>query len=116
IDYRVPVRVTRERARGSGFSETAWHMLEDFDSLETRVDRLDSEYAWAEDPPSRMRRFVSNVRIDEETDGEIRLRSNLMIYRGRYDSPTFDLICGERQDTLVRANGGLRLRRRLVLL
>jgi 3-phenylpropionate/cinnamic acid dioxygenase small subunit len=43
IDYRVPVRVTRERAHGAGFSEAGWHMLEDWDSLETRVLRLDSE-------------------------------------------------------------------------
>jgi hypothetical protein len=39
-----------------------------------------------------------------------------MIYRGRYDSSSFDLICGERHDTLARVDGGLRLKRRLVLL
>ena len=39
-----------------------------------------------------------------------------MIYRGRYDQPDFNLIVGERHDTLVRVEGAWRLRKRLVLL
>ena len=117
IDYRVPIRVTRSRSEGAGFSEDGWHMLDDWGSLEARVMRLETEYAWAEDPPSRARRFVSNVRVSHgETDDTAGMRSNLMIYRGRYDQPDFNLIVGERHDTLVRVEGAWKLRKRLVLL
>jgi ethylbenzene dioxygenase beta subunit len=118
IDYRVPIRVTRERAAGPGFSEHGYHLLEDYDTLEVRVDRLDSEYAWAEDPPSRMRRFVTNVRLKEVEGDTVSLRSNLLIHRGaRYDSPGLELLTSERRDVLRRdADGALKLLSRLVLL
>lgn len=117
IDYRVPIRVTRSRAEGPGFSSEGWHMVDDHGSLETRVLRLETEYAWAEDPPSRTRRYVTNVRIGPaEHSDDIAVTSNLLIYRGRYDSPSFNLIAGERHDNLRRVDDSLRLRKRLVLL
>ena len=41
-------------------------MDEDKDSLTRRIRRLDSGMAWAEDPPSRTRHFVSNVEVEPE--------------------------------------------------
>jgi 3-phenylpropionate/cinnamic acid dioxygenase small subunit len=117
IDYRVPIRVTRERAAGAGFSTEGWHMYEDHGSLAARVARLETEYAWAEDPPSRTRRLVTNIRVEpDDGDDELRVRSNLLIYRGRYDSPDFSLLVGERHDVLRRTAEGLRLLKRMVLL
>jgi 3-phenylpropionate/cinnamic acid dioxygenase small subunit len=117
IDYKVPIRVTRERAAGAGFSFEGWHMYEDYGSLEARVARLETEYAWAEDPPSRTRRLVSNIRLEPAgADNEINVKSNFLIYRGRYDSPSFNLIAGERHDSLRRVNRELKLLKRLVLL
>jgi ethylbenzene dioxygenase beta subunit len=116
IDYRLPIRITRERPKGPGFSEDGYHMYEDYDSLTTRVERLDTEFAWAEDPPSRMRRFVTNVRVSVPAEGEYEVRSNLLIFRSRLDSIEFELLSGERQDLLVATDGGLKLRRRLILL
>ena len=37
------------------------HFDEDRYSLEKRVERLDGDHAWTEDPPSRTRHFVTNV-------------------------------------------------------
>jgi len=118
IDYRVPIRTTQGRKIGPGFSDDGFHMLEDFASLSTRVKRLDSDFAWAEDPPSRTRRFVSNVRVTRPEVGDegFEVRSNFLIYRGRLDSIDYELIAGERRDLLVPAGDDLRLRRRLVLL
>ena len=113
VEYAVPVRVTKERAAGKGFSANAFHMQEDFGMLETRIERLETEYAWAEDPPSRTRRFVSNVRV--ETTGsadELHVKSNLLLYRNRGDAPTHQLISCERHDVLRRIVGALRLARR----
>ena len=116
IAYQVPIRVTRERSKGAGFSQRAFHMDETYTSLQTRVRRLESEYAWAEDPPSRTRRFVTNVRAWQPDSARIDARSNLLLYRGRYDSPGSQLLAAERHDELVRLDGELKLARRVVLI
>jgi 3-phenylpropionate/cinnamic acid dioxygenase small subunit len=117
ISYRMPIRITRERSKGPGFSETVGHFDDDYGVLRTRVQRLDSEYAWAEDPPSRTRRFVTNVRVGAgDSDGEYRVRSNLLVYRGRYDSADHHLISAERDDVLRRVDGRLKLARRVIYL
>lgn len=117
IDYEVPVRVTRERSGGPGFAEGSWHMKETWGTLATRVARLDSEYAWAEDPPSRTRRFVTNIRVEPGgSDDEVTVRSNLLIYRGRYDTTDHQLLSGERRDRFRRTDGSWKLVKRLVLL
>lgn len=117
IDYRAPIRVTRERARGPGFSKQGYHFLENHESLTTRIDRLSTDYAWAEDPPSRTKRFVSNFRVSSlEGADDLRVRSNLLVYRERLDETHPQFLVGERDDDLREADGGLRLVRRLVLL
>ncbi len=62
IRYLMPVRVTT--ARGAGFDSLAdmGHFDEDLYALRKRVQRLATDHAWTEDPPSRTRHFVSNVR------------------------------------------------------
>jgi 3-phenylpropionate/cinnamic acid dioxygenase small subunit len=116
IDYRAPIRVTRERTKGPGFSEQGYHFFENYESLETRIDRLATDYAWAEDPPSRTRRFVSNFRVGVLEGGDLRVRSNLLLYRERLDETHPQLIVGEREDDLRELDGELRLVRRLLLL
>jgi 3-phenylpropionate/cinnamic acid dioxygenase small subunit len=116
LEYTLPVRMTRERQNGPGFSDQAFHMLEDHASMTMRVKRLDTDYAWAEDPPSRSRRFVSNVRVTKNGGDQLNVTSNLLIYRGRLDVVEYDIVTGERQDVLVPVDGELKLLRRTVLL
>lgn len=114
VRYRVPVRIAKERG-DSGVSTEMFHLDEDYHSLELRVDRLETGYAWAEDPPSRLRHFVANVRV-EGAGGELRVRSNLLVYRSRWDRPEHDLLSGERRDVLRRGDDGLCLAARTVIL
>jgi 3-phenylpropionate/cinnamic acid dioxygenase small subunit len=116
IEYRVPIRVTRERTKGLGFSEEGFHLDEDYDSLSIRVDRLATDYAWAEDPPSRTRRFISNFRAFEIENGDLQVKSNLLIYRERLDELKPQVLSAERHDDLRELDGSPRLVRRLVLL
>ena len=117
IEYKVPVRTTRNRGDGEGFSETAFFLNEDHGSLKLRIARLASEYAWSENPPTRTRRLVSNVRVAEsERTADHAVTSNLAVYCYRGDSATPRLLTGERQDLLRPENGQLKLCRRLVLL
>lgn len=118
VAYQVPVRVAKERDAGDGISTLMFHLDEDFRSLELRVERLETGFAWAEDPPSRLRHFIANVRCDPSSGlgDEIAVRSNVLIYRARWDRPDHDLLSAERQDLLRRVDGKLRLARRLVVL
>lgn len=116
IDYRVPVRTTRLNKDGDGFSKTAFFMKEDIGSLGLRVQKLSSEYAWAENPATRTRRLVANVRVGAATVEGQSVTSNFAVYCFRGDSPMPLMLTGERQDLLVREAGAWKLKRRLVLL
>lgn len=116
-EYLMPVRVNRERGEGDGFSEEAFYFEETRGSLELRVRRLETEYAWAEDPPSRTRHFVTNVRVDEgEEEDEVAVRTNLLLYRSRGSDPNNDLLSAERKDVLRKEDGQWKLRKRVILL
>jgi 3-phenylpropionate/cinnamic acid dioxygenase small subunit len=116
-EYLMPVRVNRERGEGDGFSQEAFYFEETRGSLELRVRRLETEYAWAEDPPSRTRHFVTNVRIVEsEEEDEVAVRTNLLLYRSRGSDPKHDLLSAERKDTLRKEDGQWKLRKRVILL
>lgn len=114
--YQVPVRVTRERAGPSEVSTAMFHMDETRRSLQLRVQRLRTGHAWAEDPPSRTRHFIANIRLRELSEAEVEVRSNLLLYRNRGSDPGHDLLSGERFDLLRRHGDGWRLARRRVIL
>jgi len=117
IRYEVPVRVTRERVSGRGISREMAHWTDDWTALEMRVLRQETEYAWAEDPPSRTRHFITNIRLSAgEAEDEIAVRSNVLLFRSRGDSPDSDLLSGERHDVIRRVDGRWRLARREVIL
>jgi 3-phenylpropionate/cinnamic acid dioxygenase small subunit len=118
LEYLVPVRTARESTSGaSEFSSTSFHVSDTYSHVKVRIDRLEGEHAWAEDPPSRTRRFVTNIRVRNLPNDEIEVRSNLLLYRSQMVSPSDHvLLVGERQDVLRSEAGGLRLRRRVVLL
>ena len=79
------------------------HFDEDRYSLMKRVERLETEHAWAEDPPSRTRRFVTNIRCwIGDSDDELVARSNLLLFRSRGDTLGPDLLSGQRTDLLRR--------------
>ena len=114
IRYVMPVRVTT--ARGAGFDSLPdmAHFDEDMYALRKRVQRLATDHAWTEDPPSRTRHFVTNVRTFAGDAGALRVESALLLFRSRGDTREADLVsCG--RDDLLRpdaASGGYRLARR----
>ena len=91
--------------------------LDNYASLRVRVRRLGTTYAWAEDPPSRTRHHVTNVRIRETAHAdELAVRSYFLVYRNRSTLPTADFYSGERQDVLRHTPQGWRLARRVATL
>ena len=60
VRYRMPVRVTSAaHASTTACCEDMAHFDEDSYSLRKRVERFETDHAWAEDPPSRTRRHVT---------------------------------------------------------
>ncbi|TMA13049.1 MAG: 3-phenylpropionate/cinnamic acid dioxygenase subunit beta [Deltaproteobacteria bacterium] len=84
-------------------------------SLQIRVERLYSKQAWAEMPPSRTRRLISNIRVKKDDGSEIEVHSNFFVYRTRMEKDE-DIFVGTRKDILRRVNGDLRIARRTVIL
>ena len=91
-------------------------MDETRETLRRRIERLDSGLAWAEDPPSRTRHFISNVEL-EPTDNpsEVRVYSNFIMYRTRGEREE-DFYVGSREDLLRRSGGGWLLAYRKIVL
>jgi len=112
IRYLMPVRVTT--ARGAGFDTLAdmAHFDEDMYALRKRVQRLATEHAWTEDPPSRTRHFVTNVRTFRTAETELLVESALLMFRSRGDTREADLLSAGRADRLRETGDGLRLARR----
>lgn len=111
--YQMPVRLTRERGDAPDRSDQMHFFWDDRATLELRVRRLRTDFAWAEDPPSRTRHFVSNVRIAPgSTPDALQVRSYVLITRSRGDAASYEMISGERQDVLRRTDGAWKLARR----
>jgi 3-phenylpropionate/cinnamic acid dioxygenase small subunit len=121
IRYFMPLRRTlanRDKAREfSDHSEIAYYD-ESKPSMSLRVRKFKTSSAWAEEPVSRTRHYVTNVRITPlETEGEYEVVSAFLLYRNRAEQQT-DLFAGERIDGLRRSDGpaGFQLFNRTILI
>lgn len=83
--------------------------------LEMRVKKLEAGSAWSEDPPSRSRHFVSNVRILDVAGDEITLEACFHLHRTRLEADVDNWI-GRRMDVLRRAGDSFQLVKRHLFL
>jgi 3-phenylpropionate/cinnamic acid dioxygenase small subunit len=116
IRYYMPVRVTT--ARGAGFDTAPGmaHFDEDKYSLSRRVARFNTEHAWTEDPPSRQRHFVTNVRVFATEDAaHIIAESAVLLYRSRGDVNEAAVVSAGREDLLRRDGESWLLARRTIM-
>ncbi|MEZ0366162.1 3-phenylpropionate/cinnamic acid dioxygenase subunit beta [Mycobacterium sp. pUA109] len=115
VRYLMPVRVTT--ALGAGFDTAPGmaHFDENKYSLQRRVARFATEHAWTEDPPSRLRHFITNVRTFAGADpDELRVESAELLFRSRGDVNEAALVSCGRDDLLRRDGGGWKLARRTI--
>jgi 3-phenylpropionate/cinnamic acid dioxygenase small subunit len=106
IYYWMPLRrnrLLRELPRENTTVNELAHFDENKKSLGWRVGQIATGMHWAEDPPSRTRHLVSNVRVTPtEKPDEYGVRSNFLCYRNRLEDEV-DIWAGERRDILRRA-------------
>ena len=121
LHYWMPTRRNRARkdmAREFAGAREAAFFDEDKDSMVRRVRRIDSGMAWAEDPPSRTRHMVSNVRVlPTEIPEEFEVRCAYLLYRSRLERDV-EIFVGARRDLLRRVDGGVgwQIARRTIIL
>jgi 3-phenylpropionate/cinnamic acid dioxygenase small subunit len=116
VRYRVPVRVSSHRDDGDGFSESMFHLDETIATLKVKTSRLEQPGAWTEEPPSRTRRFVTDIRVFREDEHSYRVLSNLLLLRYRFDLSTPDIVSGQRDDMLRVEADHVEIARRTVFL
>jgi 3-phenylpropionate/cinnamic acid dioxygenase small subunit len=74
-----------------------------------------TEHAWTEDPPSRTRHVVSNIRtFATDSDDTLRAESSLLLFRSRGDTRPPDIVCAGRVDRLRATDSGYRLSERRI--
>lgn len=103
VRYVMPVRVTTARGAGFDTSPGMAHFDEDKYSLSQRVARFATEHAWTEDPPSRLRHFITNVRAfecDPNDGAHLLVESAELLFRSRGDVNESALVSCGREDLL----------------
>jgi 3-phenylpropionate/cinnamic acid dioxygenase small subunit len=117
--YCAPLRETRPMdQQNASFVRTVQHFHDDWRSVMGRIARLTAtKSAWAEDPPSRTRRLVTNVMVAKTPKAdEFAVTSYLLITRSRFNFSEYDLISAERRDLLRQDGASFKLARREIIL
>ena len=118
LSYTAPLRITRQGPdRLNTVVRTTLHYDDDYGSIMARLQRLETKSAWAEDPPSRTRRFVTNVRIWESAKpNEFEVESYLLLSRSRYEQSQLQMLSCVRHDLVRRSGAGaFKLARREII-
>jgi 3-phenylpropionate/cinnamic acid dioxygenase small subunit len=118
VVYEMPLTLTREKAEQARVHDPEMqYFAENIHSLRMRVARLGTEYAWAEDPPTRTRHLVLNVEVEpNEDESEVVAHSAFLVYANRGVLGDWDTLVGRREDVLVRAEQDWKIRRRVLYL
>lgn len=116
IRYVMPVRVTTALAAGFDTAPGMAHFDEDKYSLDRRVARFATEHAWTEDPPSRLRHHVGNVRtFATDRPEELEVQSSVLLFRSRGDVREPSMVSAGRDDLLRNEGDTWMLARRTIM-
>jgi 3-phenylpropionate/cinnamic acid dioxygenase small subunit len=116
VRYWAPVRANLARGR-EDFSrdQLLAHFDDDKAGLTMRVQRVRTGAAYADEPPARVRHFVSNIQL-LETDGDhATVTSNFMVFKSRRGREEY-LFVGCREDHWRCINGAWKIEERLIIL
>jgi 3-phenylpropionate/cinnamic acid dioxygenase small subunit len=120
LDDQVIYQVLIRTVRGSGtdeFAGTGFRQRDDKSMIETRIKRLDTGFAWAEEPPSHTVRLLGSIVVDPTDDPNVlAVDSAVHVYRHRSQDEHGDLIAARRRDRIRFTDQGPRLLSRTVLL
>jgi p-cumate 2,3-dioxygenase subunit beta len=93
---------------------TLFIVADDAVRIRSRVKQLLGKSAWAENPHSRTRRLITNVRVLGADGANILVTANFAVHRMRYES--VDTYIGHYDYKLVRRGSDLKIRERRAIL
>jgi len=108
--YIVPATDARDADPATTLSIIA----DDAQRVRARAEQLLGKHAWAENPPSRTRRLITNVRIRRADASTIEATANFAVHRFR--SEVAETFVGRYEYTLVRRPDGLKIQLRKAIL
>ena len=109
--YRVP---SNDRPQADP-REALFTIADDIRRIRARVVRLKDPHAHAEFPPSRTRRFISNVRLTGSSGREVHVEANFIVNRFRRDGDVRQYV-GRYRYTLALRDGQLKIQNREAIL
>ena len=117
FSYKMPVRHTVYwKSLEEEFDDLATGMLyfdENKETMTTRVAKIETGTAWAEVPPSRTRRLITNVRVKSDDGSQLAVESYFYVYKSRLENVE-DTYIGERRDVLRRVGDSFQIVSRLI--
>lgn len=117
IHYWMPVfeqRFARDR-RPPPTPDDAAIYNDNHAELKQRVERMYTGQVWMEDPPSRIRYFVTNAEAFETGPDEFEVFSNVLVHRNRRQTETYVHTLG-REDMMRKTARGFEVFRRKIIL
>lgn len=99
----------------SAFSDETFYVRDDYDMLSERVEKLSKEYAWSENPRSRVRHHIGSVRLSD-VGNPITVWNNQLVYRSQGDTADHAVLSAQRETTLVPDGDSFRISDRTVYL
>ncbi len=119
LEYWMPIRTTRTwEEKALEFAPLGGHAYYDDDKtlMRTRVHKLYTGCSWSENPPSRTRHLISNVRLRNiEQRDEVLVDSNFCVYQSRL-SDEENCWFGRREDLLRKYEGSWLIVKRHIFL
>lgn len=88
---------------------------ENFFAIAIRVDRAYKVNAWAENPPARTRRFITNIEVEALPNGELQVYSNFQLFFSRHQKDNYTYY-GHRKDVLRIEGDSFKIAKREVVL
>ena len=117
IVLKVPIR--SDRGPGSDrspFSEVSYYVRDGYAMLAERVEKISKEYAWSENPRSRIRHHIGNVRVTDVDGDTCEVWNNQIVYRSQGDTADHRLLSAQRETTLEETGDEFRILDRTVYL
>lgn len=110
VQYLVPALDTPQ----DDHRNTVFLIADDSVRLRSRVGQLNGRSVWAENPRSRTRRLLTNVRVLESSAQQATVVANFAVWRFQFEQT--DVYVGQYRNVVVRGPSGLLMRERRVVL
>lgn len=117
ILYWMPVRQSVYRKSGAEYDPRMAYFFDTLPSIQIRANRTKFENAYAEDPPTRTRRLITNMVLHETQNAdEFAVDTSFLFLRNRTDDSDFDQLSGRREDLIRLSANGWQLSQRTILI